>query len=243
MARLCWLALATALLIPRAAAAGEVYYVIVFGSQRPLLFEANHTHSFAVFARGCVRPDGEVVLQESFAISWMPQTLEVRVGKLLPEPGVNLDIHTTLKWALGDGQRVSRWGPFEISPELYGRAVEQRAHLESGAVRYKAVDTGFPTDRVSNCIHALTDLEREGWRVRIGTATWGQSASYFITLSLGRHLVNPLQTHEWLMGALGLLNYPIVARDLEDRNPTVRPLLRARQSILRIGFRLSLRRD
>jgi hypothetical protein len=238
--RLAWLALGILLTLPRAAAADELHYMIVFGSQRPSYFEANHTHSSAVFARAVCAEGGPRVV-ESFAISWMPQSMQVRCGKLRPEPGVNLDIHATLRWALGDGQRVARWGPFLISPELYRRGLRQRAHLESGEVFYKTVDTGFPTRRVSNCIHGVSDLAHEAPRLRICAPTRGQAASYFITLSLGKYLLNPRQKQEWLMDALGLGCYPIVARDLDDGNPTTRPLLRTFQSLRRLGFRASLR--
>ncbi len=236
-----WFGLWLLLLLPRAAAADEAYYMITFGSQMPIYFQANHTHSFAVFVRAHHDGSGQKCILESFAISWMPQSMQVRVGKLQPEPGVNLDIYTTLNWALCDGQRVSRWGPFLIEKELYDRAVAQQAHLNSGAVRYKTVDTGYTTFRVSNCIHALGDLLYDAPRLRIGTPTWGQAGSYFITLHLGRWIIDPHTTHEWVMDALALSNYPIVARHLRDRNPTMRPVLRATQSLLRAGMRQNLR--
>jgi hypothetical protein len=108
-------------------------------------------------------------------------------------------------------------------------------------VRYKALDTGFPTARVSNCTHVVSDPAEEEPRLRIGTAAWGQAASYFVTLQLGAWIINPRVTHEWVMDALNLHNYPIVHRSLGDRNPTGRPLLRAGQSLLRIGMRGNLR--
>ena len=241
--RLSWLTLGMLFLVPRAASAGETYYIIVFGSQRPIYFESNHTHTFALFVRATTDEGCQRHVVESFPISWMPQSMEVRVGRLRPEPGWNLGIPQTLDWALKDGQRVSRWGPFQITPELYQRALHQKAHLESGAVRYKTLDTGFPTRHVSNCIHAVSDLEHEAPRLRIGTPTWGQAASYFVTLALGHFIVDPHLTHEWVMDAVGLRGYPIVARHLNDRNPTLRPVLRVGQSLLRFGFRQSLRRD
>jgi hypothetical protein len=44
------------------------------------------------------------------------------------------------------------WGPYRIRKDLYDRAAAQRAYLESGAVRYKAADTGYRSARVSNCV-------------------------------------------------------------------------------------------
>jgi hypothetical protein len=238
-----WLALGLLFFLPHAAGADDAYYVIVFGSQRPIFFEANHTHSFALFVRAASDKGGTPHVRETLPISWMPQAMELHVCRLCPEPGFNLDIPATLDWAYSDGQRVSRWGPFAVEKELYDRAARQLAHLKSGTVRYKTVDTGFRTDRVSNCIHAVSDVLRDAPRLRICAPTWGQAASYFITLSFGDYFVEPHVTHEWVIDAVGLRDYPMVARDLGDRNPTRWPLLRAAQSGLRLGARQTVRRD
>ena len=59
-------------------------------------------------------------------------------------------------------------GPYRIDAELYCRAVRQVALLESGQVLYKANDVGYPSDRVSNCIHAVSSIS-EGYRLRVAS--------------------------------------------------------------------------
>ena len=93
----------------------------------------------------------------------------------------------------------------------------------------------LPTDsspeELTAAIHALSQ------GLIVGTPTWGQSASYFITLLLSEWMIRPSQTHPWVADYLGLGHYPLVARDLADRNPTARPVLRATQSLMRLGMR------
>lgn len=212
------------------ARAGESYYLAVFGSQRPSGLPS-HTHSFATFVRVAGLDAGGGACQvQCWTISWMPQTLEIDIYRLFPECGVNLDLHSTLRWALGDRQRVSLWGPYQIRKELFEQALGQVAHLQSGAVRYKAVDMGYPTECVSNCIHALGDVVLGGSQLRIGTPGWGESASYFVTLAYAPWIIQPCQTHDWIAVRLGLGRYPLIRRDLEC-NPSRNPLLRALQAV------------
>jgi len=226
-------AIVAALLVGGPAAGGEIYYVTVFGSQLPTVNRAKYTHSFATFVRAVGPGDcGPWQPVECFTISWLPQTLDVRVYSLLPECGVNLDLHTTLRYVLGNGERVSRWGPYPVRYELYESARRQKAHLESGRVQYKAVDTGYPTDQVSNCIHALADVAVGTSRLRVLTPSWGEAASYFITLTYYPWLLDTTAAHEWVADYLGLAAYPIVRRDL-DRSPTGPPGLRAAQTLVR----------
>ena len=133
---------------------------------------------------------------------------------LLPECGRNFDLHTTLRYALGNDERVSLWGPYWIDRELYVRALRQIALLESGRVRYKAVDAGYCSDCVSNCIHAISSIA-EGHRLRIASPLWGRAASYFITWELEPWIIDCDQDKfKWVSTALGLDWYPIIHRDL-----------------------------
>ena len=211
--------------------ASEAYFMIVFSVQKQSINRVCYSHSFATFIRACGEGDRlECYRLETYTISWVPRTLDVHVYHLLPEPGTNLDLPNSLKLAYDRGLAVSMWGPYQIDKDLFDRALEQKARLESGAVRYKAIDTGYPTERVSNCIHAISDLSRPEGRLRIGTPTWGESASYFITLSLGAWIIQPHEIHEWLVPALGLAGQPIIRRDI-DTNPTRRPVLRVFQTV------------
>lgn len=199
------------------ARAEERYYVVLFGSQStPRL--ARHTHTWGTFIKAS--GDGEDAskhhIEEVFTISWMPADLKVRALRLFPQEGVNLDLETTLAHAL-ERQRVSEWGPFEISKRIYDRAVERKAELESGAVRYKAIDPNFgPRARsMSDCIHGLSDIDPENGRLYYTeTRRFGEAASHWLAyqfITRGQR-VNLNENLDWLNERLGLDNYPIVRR-------------------------------
>src|SRR5262249_61030774 len=84
-----WAVLALCLLTGRAGAC-ETFYVLVFGSQRPVINQPKYTHSFATFVRVVGDPcHPEACCVEAFTISWLPLTGDVRVYTLLPECGRN----------------------------------------------------------------------------------------------------------------------------------------------------------
>jgi hypothetical protein len=220
--------LALALLAPASPArAGERYYMIVFGAQRGLA-EPQYTHSWAVFVRACGEgPCPDAYRLDAYVVSWLPQTMEIRLLALRPEPGWNVELHRTIRWALGTGQQVAKWGPYEIDRDLFCRAVRQSRRLSAGAELYKAVDTGYDSAEVSNCIHVLADLAEGRGRLRIASPGWGFFASYMITLRLEPWVLDSSQTHEWVAARLGLHCYPIQDRDIR-RNP---------RSMMGLGYR------
>jgi hypothetical protein len=202
------LALVLLLAGARGAPAAEFHYVMVFGSQRPL-GDPRFSHTFATFVRASgYGPDSRTYQLEAHTISWMPASGDIRVAALLPEPGVNMDLLDTLRWAVQTGQRVTMWGPYRIDPELYERALRQVALLESGQVRYKAVDSGFLTDHVSNCIHAVASVT-EGYRRRIFLPGWGDMASLYVTRQFAAWIRDGWRTHDWVSDRLGLGAFPI----------------------------------
>jgi hypothetical protein len=219
-------------LAAKPAQAMEAYYMAIFASEREPLALPEFVHTFGTFARVTDQgPPGAPGLRiDTFTISWMPQTLTIRLARVLPECGANLDLPTTLQWARERKLCVSMWGPYQIDRCLYERALAQKAHLESGSVRYKAIDTGYPAREVSNCIHAMSDLAFDAPRLRAGSLSWGNAASYFVALALYPEIINPQQTHDWLLGPMGLLGQPLVRRDL-DHSPTKRPLLHVAQTV------------
>jgi len=199
------------------ARAEERYYIILFGSQStPRL--ARFTHTWATFVKTSGEdPDhSKRHIDEIFTISWMPADLKVRALRARPQEGVNLDLESTLAHAL-ERQRVSEWGPFEISPFIYNRAIERKAELESGAVRYKAVDPSFGTRAatISDCIHGISDIDPENGRLYyLETRRFGEAASHWLGyqfVTRGQR-VNLSENLDWLNERLGLDNYPIVHR-------------------------------
>jgi hypothetical protein len=234
MTCLCIATLGLAGLLPDAAGAQESYYVIIFGSQRPIINQPAHTHTWATFIR-VVGDPAKPQKVEPYNVSWLAATMIVRPLALFPEPGANVELHRSVQWALDDCQRVSMWGPYQIDKCLFDRALDKQASLEAGEVRYKAEDIGHNSARVSNCIHAVADIV-QGPRLRIGQPGWGQSASYFVALTYRPFIIDDQTTHDWLLDALALRNYPIVRRDLED-NPTRNILLRGMQNIWQYRLR------
>jgi hypothetical protein len=202
------------------------HYLVVFGSQSdPPVARRSHTFACLVKARG--GPEDRKIL-ETVTISWLPKSLNVAVARVLPEEGVNLDLLPTLKWARDQDTQVSAWGPYRVKKELYDRARSQKARLESGAVSYKAIDLKAPItppvkpllkaplkaplksvlqreDHV-NCIHAVSDIA--GSDLATGTA-YGVAASAMVVRHLQPWMINPEQTHPWVIDAIGLKEQPI----------------------------------
>lgn len=201
------------LLVGGPAHAGEDYFLLMFGSQR-VPANPNYSHTFATFVRGSWPGDGPCqgnMQLEAHTISWLPANLKVRTGALLPECGHNFDLPESLDFAYRTDQRVSLWGPYRIHPELYHRALAQKAKLESGSIKYKANDMGYHSDRVSNCIHAVSSTV-DGPKLRVASPGWGESASYFVVKQMEPWIFTKCPVPE-IGSALGLDQYPIIYRD------------------------------
>ena len=196
-----------------ASRACDSYYVLIFGSQRTPN-RAKYTHTFATFVKVTDEGPGRCSF-EAHTISWLPQTLDVRIYALLPECGANFELHDTLRFVLSEEERVSVWGPYQAEKELYDRAIEQIAWLEEGKVHYKAVDSGYPTWLASNCIHAVADINREALRLRVFSPGFGEVASYAVARRLTKWLIDPNTTHDWVLDMLDLRCYPLIRRDWE----------------------------
>src|SRR5262249_45612718 len=99
--------------------------------------------------------------------------------------------------------------------DLYYRAARQAAFLERGQVQYKLIDSGFRTDVASNCIHAVSSIV-DGFRLRVFSPSYGETASYYITRRLLPWIIDPNQKHDWILTLLGLDGYPLIHRELEN---------------------------
>lgn len=206
--------------------ADDRHFLLVFGSQRPSK-HPDHAHSFATFVKRSETPAG--VLLDVRTISWLPANLPVRTLKIRPEAGHNYELHETIRYLQGDGQRVSVWGPYEIQSELFEKAGCQIARLNGGAIRYKSYDGLFHSARVTNCIHALASVV-EGDRRRIVGPGWGDVASYHMTGLMLPWVIDRSTTHDCVARELGLEQYCLAYRKAFE-TPAIAP---------RIGL---LRRD
>ena len=178
------------------------YYLLVLASQAdPPTVRLSHT--FACFVKAGSGADDHKILKTT-TISWLPKSLNVVVVRVLPEEGINLDLLPTLKWASGLETKVSAWGPYSIKKDLYDRAAKQKARLESGAVRYRAIDLKALLNREdsSNCIHAVSDIA--GNEVLATGTAHGEAASGMVVRHLQPWMINPGETHSWVSDGLGL---------------------------------------
>jgi hypothetical protein len=205
--------------LANACRAGDVHFLLVFGSQREARLP-RHAHNFATFVRASGEgPNVESYALQAHTIRWLPRSLEIRLPSLLPEPGTNLDLDATLRHVLAGGQCVSQWGPFAVEPILYERALKQVRRLAGGRVRFKAVDTGFPPALVSNALHAVGDLAEEYPRLRVAPSAFGAAAGCLLALRFRPWLLDGAAVYPWVAARLGLGDYPIAQRDLTDRLP------------------------
>jgi hypothetical protein len=200
----------------------EHYYVILFGSQStPRLPRYTHTWGTFVKASGEGEDSSKYHIDEVFTISWLPADLVVRSLRVRAEEGVNLDLEATLAYVL-PRERVSEWGPFQISQIFYDRAVERQAELESGAVKYEAIDPNFGprVSYVSDCIHGITDLDPDyGRSYYREVRRFGEAATHWVAYQFvyrGRR-INLEENLDWINERLGLDNYPIVHRPPPER--------------------------
>ncbi len=207
-------ALTTLLLVlaPATARAQDRYYLWIFSSQsEPKLPKYTHTFATFVHVADC---NGQSIV-DSFTISWMPATLNIRTFAVRPETGVNLTLPFTLQFVTSQKQYVSVWGPYAISCELYGRAVQRKLRLESGDMLYRAMDPFIRRSNISDCIHAVSDIAPGQTRIsNIEPVFFGNAAGRRIAHSF-RRLGLTAPVHEdlgWLEHLLGIDCYPMTRR-------------------------------
>jgi hypothetical protein len=189
--------------------------MMIFSAQRAWN-RPKYTHTFATFVKATSRAVGGQDLLESHTISWLAEKKKVCLLRLWPEPGKNLDLTTSLEWALSVGARISMWGPYQIRPSFYDKALVQKARLESGVIQYKVWDAGYRPSVASSCIHGVCDIDQE----RGLLWTWlryGESASRHIAVFFLPWMIDPEQTYPWVGDRLSLTNYPIIKRELPAR--------------------------
>lgn len=193
----------------------ERYYVTVFGGQGDL-FRPRTAHTWATFARTAVTPAGEQVVSVD-TISWLPATLNVRPWALRAEPGVNLTLEETFAF-MGSHrrQRVTAWGPYEITADRYQQALAQKALLESGAVRYHSLGLFGRKSDVLHCIDGVTRTDPV-WERKANPSYWfGEAGTAQAVRAAVRSgvILNPSVTHPWLLHRINTTGYELVPRRL-----------------------------
>lgn len=166
------------------------YYLIVWSYQGPD-DDVVHAHTFTSFYRGDDLAKG---LLRPATISWLPASGVVQL--LGSERGRNFSLDETLQNACRAQRSVQTWGPYEIKPALYHRALQRMRLLQSGRIRY-AMMNGAP--QAMNCIKAAGDITAAPLDTGI---LWGVAAGAEVT----RHLSPFFVSHGHAPGQLESLS-------------------------------------
>jgi hypothetical protein len=158
------------------------YFMVVWAYQGRAPIDS---HSFASFYNGDDLSKGQVA---PATISWLSATGVVH--PLQFEVGRNFSLTETLAMACQGGKRVLSWGPYEIKPELYQRALARIELLRSGKVAYSGI--GFRPGAM-NCIQAAGDIAPIPFRPG---SSWGLAASETIVRHLRRFFKNGGQPND-----------------------------------------------
>jgi hypothetical protein len=204
-------------LFPSLSLGQDRYFVMIFGSE-PRSRDPHRCHTWGTIVKSTER-DGVAHL-EAHTISWMPADFRVKLLTIHSKPGINLELRATIHRYLEMNGKVSVWGPYElqpdIAPDIYARTLQQIARLESGEVSYMAIDPDFGprVKTVSDCIHAITDIDQQQGRTFYSEfLRFGERASEFIVKVLAeRGRINPCVRHEWVLEGLGLADLGLTRR-------------------------------
>lgn len=153
------------------------YFLVVWGYQGPDN-DVVDSHTFVSFYKGDDLAKGVV---HPATISWLPAT-----GVVAPfgsAPGHNFTLGQTLEMACHSGRQVKSWGPYEIEPALYQRALKRVRLLRSGRVQYSMIDTASDA---MNCIDAAGDITPAPFDSGIA---WGFVASQVVVRHLSPYFI------------------------------------------------------
>lgn len=219
------------------------YFVLIFGAES-VPKRGRFTHTFMTVVKATPKASYEGVYDPAsgnqikfydltaHTISWMPASMRIRVIKFRPECGVNLDLHTSLRYCSGMCEKLALYGPYELNPtiaeEVYNKTLKQIAKLKSGRVLYKSLDpdSGPQLGWVVDCIHAVSDLDGPQRRAKyLETQHFGWDGSTVIVQSLvGANRVDPTTRHAWVADALNLNCYRLCVLNMRTcRPPTTIP--------------------
>ncbi len=199
----------------------ERYYLLMFGSQSTPR-QAKYTHTWASVVKVTDNGPGASPGIDTQTISWMPATLEIQPFSRRTEPGVNLDLDTTIREMLKHDEKIVMWGPYEIWHGGYIRFVTQKQFIDSGTIGYQCTDTIGEAARTglgSDCIHAITDMDPLHRRGNYPLLFFGISGSRHALRQIMTRgsLIDPDTTHDWLLPSLGLDKYSITREEYRGR--------------------------
>jgi hypothetical protein len=209
---------------PRRASAEERYFALFFAHQTPDT-KPEEAHSYVEFIRAEVQPNCPPIVVQRDTISWLPCNAIVRLHALRPEPGHNFTLEESLQ--LGRGKHIFAWGPYEMTCKAYRFALSRKAHLESGAMMYKAIDVIPGQSRYSaNCIHGMAEIDPDARRIgqyniKYGEYATRQAIRHYVSQGF---LINPCLPYDDIYAQLGLEGRCIDRRNDWEPNLVVRIL-------------------
>lgn len=204
---------------PAPVAEAPRYFFILYAGQS-VPFRARTAHTWATG----VKTVGGVVV-ETITVSWLPADGNVQPLRIRPVEGKNWSLEDTLAIMARNHCNISVWGPYEVEASRWEKAQEHRKYLESGEVRYRAIDSFNLNKEIVNCVHAVTYahpvLDRRIQPViRVGEPGTSRLAAMY--LRAGSWPGYP-ETHDWILAALGVDQYPnLTQRAPGERIPRVR---------------------
>lgn len=204
------------LCLPAVSQAETYYFMTVFGSEcHPPKPQCAHSFATIVKATGHGSDYSQYEL-EVHSISWLPETMDIKVWRMTPEPGDNFGLFETLDWAIEVGADIRQYGPFQITCDTYRRALHRISIMDQDLLQYQAVDPVLRTE-ISNCIHAISGIDPYDPRTRYPLIRIGHSASEHIAEVFHQNglIISPEANHHWLDHRMGLQCYPIEHGEIE----------------------------
>ncbi|MCE9566289.1 MAG: hypothetical protein K8U57_30060 [Planctomycetes bacterium] len=198
--------------VPAATGGQPRYYFTLFAGES-VPFRPRTAHTWGTYVK--VTPllgGGESV--EPITISWLPADANVQPYRLRPVAGRNWTLPETLDIMARNNARVSRWGPYEVDANRFELAKKQAAFLESGAARYRSIDSFNMNDHVVNCVHALTHAGPNVRKyiqpvIRVGEPGTSRLAKLYLHGAFQSYPVR----HDWLLPLIGADAYPMTPRE------------------------------
>lgn len=199
--------------------AGTRYYFLLFGGQS-IPFVPRTGHTWATWVKATPTGAGSVML-DTTTISWLPTDARVRPWKLRSSAGRNWSLDETLAIMAANRGQVSMWGPFEVDAQRYYLACEQAARLETGAIRFRSLDSLGRNREVIHCVHAVTFADPAVARYRQPVLRVGEPGTSSLAEKYLRNgaFVGGAVTHDWLVAALELDRHPVIRRVPGERIP------------------------
>lgn len=214
----CFAAMSLASLAAPEPAPGSRYYFVLFGGQS-VPFRPRTAHTWATFVKTTPTADGRQEV-EQVTISWLPASGPVQPLRLRAVEGKNYSLDETFAKMAANNAQVSVWGPFETDAVRYESAVRQAHTLNSGAVRFRSIDSFSCHRGVQHCVHAVTYADPTLQRllqpvIRVGEPGTSNLAAKYVRSG---SVAGP-QSHPEVLALIGADRYPAIHREPGERVP------------------------